>query len=552
MMNLGRFFSFDLQHTYSSVIRQTRARGLLAINYVLLGIWFIWLLVGVVPEVLAGEELVPAGLLFTIAMPLLGLLNYLLLQRGRAELGAMILIGLITFTVVPSFLTGLQDVSTLPLVVPIVMAGLMLPRRGFWIITLGIVVVVLFGAIADWQFVGSIEIFPAEDVPLEFMSILLSVALVSILVTVFSETLQNTNLDFSDDIDQLMQVHELSQQIDLLDDENSKIVHTVSNLKTAMGYVFAQYYVVEDGVRPTRRITAAFGDHQITDIDEGEISDASAIMTAIQKREAVVVTKRDGTLQRKHLTAAATSSVAVPVIFENQLVGVLDVQSGSTEIVTANRLKTLQLLANRLAISVYQAQLVRDLKQELEEQSLYRSTPQPRERLSVQQGSNLEGQLHAIGFEYQEGYGDLRLTRDLSPELRPAMERGEIVVASSAEEQVVSIPIRSGSEILGAMSFSIPIERNLSERRIEMLQSVSERLALALENRRLLEQSQLQAQRESQANEIGNTLLAYTDVQRVLEIAAQEFNQALGAINTQIHVQPTPFQDTHNQNGDGS
>ncbi|HEX2619596.1 MAG TPA: hypothetical protein VHL11_05595, partial [Phototrophicaceae bacterium] len=62
--------------------------------------------------------------------------------------------------------------------------------------------------------------------------------------------------------------------------------------------------------------------------------------------------------------------------------------------------------------------------------------------------------------------------------------------------------------------------------------------ALALENKRLFEQTQATAQRERKANEATNLLISATNVEAVINVAAASFNDALGAINTRIHLQP--------------
>jgi GAF domain-containing protein len=68
--------------------------------------------------------------------------------------------------------------------------------------------------------------------------------------------------------------------------------------------------------------------------------------------------------------------------------------------------------------------------------------------------------------------------------------------------------------------------------------TVAERLALALENTRLFEQSQSQALRERKASEVATALIGATDVRVVLNMAAEQFKDALGAVNTRIYIQP--------------
>jgi GAF domain-containing protein len=108
------------------------------------------------------------------------------------------------------------------------------------------------------------------------------------------------------------------------------------------------------------------------------------------------------------------------------------------------------------------------------------------------------------------------------------------------EVQIVSVPIMLNNEVFGAMSFRVPQERALTERQLDTVRAIARRLALALENRRLYEQSQAQVMRERRANEVANALLSATEVQTVLRLAVENFNEALGAINTEIAVQAAP------------
>ncbi|MBC7870636.1 MAG: hypothetical protein H7Y09_07330 [Chitinophagaceae bacterium] len=91
------------------------------------------------------------------------------------------------------------------------------------------------------------------------------------------------------------------------------------------------------------------------------------------------------------------------------------------------------------------------------------------------------------------------------------------------------------------MAFTLPPGQQIGERQVEMAQNVADRLALALENKRLFEQSQSQAIRERKANEASGLLISATDVETAIKLAAESFNKALGAVNTHIHLQPDAF-----------
>jgi GAF domain-containing protein len=120
------------------------------------------------------------------------------------------------------------------------------------------------------------------------------------------------------------------------------------------------------------------------------------------------------------------------------------------------------------------------------------------------------------------------------------MHRGDLQLILEDDVQIVSVPILLHNEVFGAMSFRVSLARALTERQLDTVRAIARRLALALENRRLFEQSQAQVIRERKANEMANALLSATEVQSVLRLAVENFNEALGAINTEIAVQTTP------------
>jgi GAF domain-containing protein len=83
----------------------------------------------------------------------------------------------------------------------------------------------------------------------------------------------------------------------------------------------------------------------------------------------------------------------------------------------------------------------------------------------------------------------------------------------------------------------------ITEKDLDVAQQIAQRLAIALENKRLFEQSRSQAFRERKAGEIAGLLIGATDVESVLSLAADSFNEALGAVSTRIHLQPDVLEE---------
>jgi GAF domain-containing protein len=61
-----------------------------------------------------------------------------------------------------------------------------------------------------------------------------------------------------------------------------------------------------------------------------------------------------------------------------------------------------------------------------------------------------------------------------------------------------------------------------------MLETITDRLALALENARLVEEIQNRAERERMIGDISAKIRSSSDVDKVLRIAAEELGRSLG------------------------
>ena len=73
-----------------------------------------------------------------------------------------------------------------------------------------------------------------------------------------------------------------------------------------------------------------------------------------------------------------------------------------------------------------------------------------------------------------------------------------------------------------------------------MVQSISERAALALENARLLENATRRAEQEETIAHITTQIGSSSDFNRILQTTIQELGQALGVSRTFIQLSPPP------------
>jgi GAF domain-containing protein len=94
---------------------------------------------------------------------------------------------------------------------------------------------------------------------------------------------------------------------------------------------------------------------------------------------------------------------------------------------------------------------------------------------------------------------------------------------------VAVLPLFVGSRQTGALILEAEDPHNFTPQETRLFTSLAPQIATVLENRRQYQQAQKQAERESTLNTISQKIQGATSVEAVLQIAARELGQALGA-----------------------
>lgn len=137
-----------------------------------------------------------------------------------------------------------------------------------------------------------------------------------------------------------------------------------------------------------------------------------------------------------------------------------------------------------------------------------------------------------------------------SDEIKQAVQRGEIVLGDngSQTEPVIIVPIKLRGETIGVLNIKAPEKnRRWSRDEINMIESVSERLGLALENARLFEETNRRAERERVVSEITGKIRSVNDPQVMIQTALEELRNVLGASRVQVIPQTSAGNVVENQ-----
>jgi GAF domain-containing protein len=101
------------------------------------------------------------------------------------------------------------------------------------------------------------------------------------------------------------------------------------------------------------------------------------------------------------------------------------------------------------------------------------------------------------------------------------------------------VPIAIGSKVLGVLDVQHDQVHGLGQTDAELLTSIAYQAAVALENARLYELSQEQAERQASINVIGQRILQTTTVEEALQTAVRELGRAIGSSQTSVRLKST-------------
>jgi len=101
----------------------------------------------------------------------------------------------------------------------------------------------------------------------------------------------------------------------------------------------------------------------------------------------------------------------------------------------------------------------------------------------------------------------------------------------------LSLPVKLRGEVIGSVDVYTPHLREWDQDELDIVTALLERLALALDNARLLEESQRQASKEAKIGEVTAKIGASINMRNVLQTAVEELGRALPGSEVVIQFQ---------------
>lgn len=214
------------------------------------------------------------------------------------------------------------------------------------------------------------------------------------------------------------------------------------------------------------------------------------------------------------------SEAALPLLAQDRIIGVLDIQSEEENAFISDDISILQTMTDQIALAIENIRLV--------EQS----------RLSLQ---NLEAiNSTKIISAWSSRFGGRRRGFMYTPMgIKPLTDSDEMA-NDNENEQTLHLPLKLHGKEIGTLSLTRKSKDLIwSSSEKEMAREVSAQVALALENARLLEESQSRAVREQTIGEFSNRFSRSLDIDTLLQNAVREIYRLPQVSKVSLFVSPS-------------
>jgi GAF domain-containing protein/HAMP domain-containing protein len=284
-------------------------------------------------------------------------------------------------------------------------------------------------------------------------------------------------------------------------------------------------------------------------------------------------TAKDATYYANPLFPNTRSEAAFPLKVGERILGEIDVQSINPYAFTEDKLRSLQILADQMAIAVVNTELFSETQEHLSQHRLLHHIT-----TTAASGTTLEEALEGAVNGLQVTLGGDRVTilltnreknslevkastgyaEDITKvevpigngitgwaaahkrplRVRNVTEDPRYIAVSSNTRSELAVPLVYRNELLGVLNVESELVDAYSENDEEMLGTLGGSLAAIIANARLVEQIRIQAERDRLIYEVTSKIRRSTDIQSIMSTTASELARLTGAQYAKIQIKP--------------
>jgi GAF domain-containing protein len=502
-----------------------------------------------------GVSVANARLLFasSIGFSVLWLAVFFINRRGATAFAGMALATiLLAFDLILVQMLGTLSPNALMLIVPIILAGFFAPP----------VSSVMVALMAGLGYLGlNLESDPAylshmatSGETAQTLVVYANMLFVASISWLFSRTTKQT-IDESRDLSLALvtQREELERQLVFQTRQlqaTTSVAHAVAGSRNldqlledivrlvseTFGYYHVQVFLVDEseGYAILRQSTGEVGQELLQRGHRLPVGSLSVIgqVTASGRPLIADDTDSDFVHRRNELLPNTRAEMAVPLMLGERVIGALDLQSTEPNAFGQEMLNTFQALADQLSVAIENARLFEQAEQNLRElKELSREASQ-------RSWADFLAEARDEEKNYSHGPQSKGMQIQRSRVIERVLSAGTLIVSTGKDgrQTFLAAPIVVRNEVVGVLGIEPDTAREWSQDDLQLLQSIAERTALAIENARLYIQAQRAAEREGLINEIASRLQRAPSLAMLLESAARELAEAMGTENVYAEI----------------
>lgn len=227
------------------------------------------------------------------------------------------------------------------------------------------------------------------------------------------------------------------------------------------------------------------------------------------------------------------SESAFPLKIGIDIIGVLDIQSTQFSAFAEEDVEIFSILADYISIAVQNARRFQEIRKTItESDTLYRNYLR-------QEWKSFANQQRNLGYLYNIS-GSKPIGKKLeSIEIKQAIQSGRPTISQEKTQSRLSVPIKLRGQVIGVLNIQSGGSHAWEDDEIDIATAVADRVGLAVENARLLEDSQSRAARERTIGEITSKIGASINIRNVLQTAVEELGHILPGSDVIIQLKDT-------------
>lgn len=319
-------------------------------------------------------------------------------------------------------------------------------------------------------------------------------------------------------------------------DVNKLLEDIVKLVRDTFGYYHVQVFLVDSDTpyAVLRQSTGEVGSALVARGYRQPIGSVSVIGQVTASGRASISRESDGDFlsKRNELLPDTRSEMAVPLSIGDRIIGALDMQADNADAFSEESMATFQALADQLAIAIENARLFEQAEENL------RVMRELNREATERSWADFLAEARDEDKHFAHGPETKAMEIHRSRVIERVLNTGGTIVSTGKDgrQAFIAAPVVVRNEIVGVLGVEPDSVREWGPDDLQIIQSIAERTALAVENARLYIQAQRAAEREILINSIASRLQRAPNLAMLLESAAKELADALGTANVYAEI----------------